>query len=145
MNKIHSPRQQRGAALFVALILLIVITILAVSTMGTSRLELRMAGNTQFSVHAFQAAQSAIENRISASSFTTAGGPVSSTHNYSSIGAQATSVMEYLKSTDVPVGGFSFGAGFQAFHFQIDVEATAPRQARSNQTQGFYIVGPGAN
>ncbi|HLU62460.1 MAG TPA: PilX N-terminal domain-containing pilus assembly protein, partial [Gammaproteobacteria bacterium] len=66
MNKIHSPRQQRGAALFVALILLIVITILAVSTMGTSRLELRMAGNTQFSVHAFQAAQSAIENRISA-------------------------------------------------------------------------------
>ena len=53
MKTASFPRPQRGAALFVALILLLVITILAVSTMGTARLELRMAGNSQFSLQAF--------------------------------------------------------------------------------------------
>lgn len=144
-NMNASAHRQSGAALFVALVLLIVITILAVSTMGTSRLELQMVGNTQFGVNAFQAAQSAIELRISENAFTTAGAPVTRAHEFDDIAADATSTMGYLKSTDVPVGGFSFGAGFQAFHFQIDVEAEAARNAVSEQTQGFYIVGPGGN
>src|SRR5690606_2858774 len=39
-------RRQRGAALVVGLILLMVLTVLAISGMNTSTLELQMAGNT---------------------------------------------------------------------------------------------------
>lgn len=148
MNRNMKPnivKHQRGAALFIALILLLVITILAVSTMGTSRLELRMAGNSQFALHAFQAAQSAIEARIAASNFTTGTAPPPVTHDYTTTGSQATSGITFKTSTDVPAGGYSLGAGYQAFHFQLNVTATAARNARSEQTQGFYIVGPGGS
>jgi Tfp pilus assembly protein PilX len=144
-SPVNLARPQRGAALFIALILLLVITILAVSTMGTSRLELQMAGNTQFGLHAFQAAQSAIEARIAADDFTTGVAPAPVTHSYTTTGASATSSIAYQTSTEVPAGGYSLGAGYQAYHFQIGVTATAARNARSEQAQGFYIVGPGGS
>ena len=45
--------KQRGATLIVGLILLMVLTVLGVSGMNTSRMEVRMAGNTQFRQDAF--------------------------------------------------------------------------------------------
>lgn len=140
------PRQrQSGAALIVALVLLVIITITAVSMMSTTRMELVMAGNTQFGLHAFQAAQSAIEARLDAGGFTTGAAPAAVTHNYAASGSSATSNVAFVLSTDVPAGGYSLGAGFQAYHFQLNAAATAPRGATSNQTQGFYIVGPGGS
>src|SRR5690606_37277184 len=59
-------RRQRGAALVVGLILLMVLTVLAISGMNTSTLELQMAGNTQFSENAFQAAETGIEVALAA-------------------------------------------------------------------------------
>lgn len=58
------PRQ-RGAALIVGLVLLMVLTLLGVSGLTTATLELQMAGNTQQAQHAFQAAESAIEAETS--------------------------------------------------------------------------------
>lgn len=52
--------RQRGAALIVGLILLMVLTVLAVSTMRTATLELLMAGNAQFRENAFQLAETAV-------------------------------------------------------------------------------------
>ncbi|NND37810.1 MAG: pilus assembly protein PilX, partial [Gammaproteobacteria bacterium] len=46
-NNLSSVHRQRGAALIVGLVLMMVLTILAISTMRTSTLELSMAGNTQ--------------------------------------------------------------------------------------------------
>ena len=42
-------RRQGGAALVVGLVLLMILTLLAISGMNTSTLELQMAGNFQFS------------------------------------------------------------------------------------------------
>ena len=50
-------RHQRGAALVVGLLLLLVLTILAISGMTTATLELQMAGNRQYQERAFQAAE----------------------------------------------------------------------------------------
>ena len=52
---------QAGAALIVGLILLMVLTILAISAMRTATLDLTMAGNTQFRENAFQLAESGIQ------------------------------------------------------------------------------------
>ncbi len=57
------PRHdQRGVALVVALVFLLMLTILGVTVMQTSSLEGRMAGNMQEVNRAFHAAESAIEH-----------------------------------------------------------------------------------
>ena len=51
------PTPQRGAALFMALIFLLIMTILGVFGMNLSRMENLMAGNTQFQVSALSDAE----------------------------------------------------------------------------------------
>jgi Tfp pilus assembly protein PilX len=63
-GKSLGPRRQQGAALVIGLILLVVLTILAVSGVFTSTMELRMVRNTQSQEHAFQAAEVAIEDAL---------------------------------------------------------------------------------
>ncbi len=55
---------QRGVALVMAMVILLVLTILGVTIMNVSGLEARMAGNTQESVRAFQFAESAIAQTV---------------------------------------------------------------------------------
>lgn len=52
---------QRGVALIVALVFLLMLTILGVTVMQTASLEGRMAGNAQETNRAFHSAESAIE------------------------------------------------------------------------------------
>lgn len=54
---IDSPSRQQGAALFMALIILLVLTILGVFGMNISRLENLMAGNAQFQTTALNNAE----------------------------------------------------------------------------------------
>ena len=61
VSRSRSSRRQSGAALIVSLILLMVLTVLAVSTMRTASLELLMAGNAQFRENAFRLAQNGID------------------------------------------------------------------------------------
>jgi len=56
-----TPRQQRGVALITALIFLIIITMLSLSNMRSSTLELRMANNDEVRVAAFQMAQAVVD------------------------------------------------------------------------------------
>jgi len=52
--------RQKGIALFISLVLLLVLTIIGVSAVQTTSLEERMARNTHDNVLAFQAAESAL-------------------------------------------------------------------------------------
>lgn len=58
-------KRQQGAVLIVGLLLLVVITILAVSGMNTATTELAMARNDQTYENAFQAAETGLENALS--------------------------------------------------------------------------------
>ncbi len=53
-------KRQSGAALIFGLIMLLIMTLIGVTSMGTSNLEEKMAGNTRDRVVAFQAAESAL-------------------------------------------------------------------------------------
>ena len=57
-----SGRQQQGVALFVSLVLLLVLTIIGVSAVQSTSLEVRMARNDHDSLLAFQAAESALRD-----------------------------------------------------------------------------------
>jgi type IV pilus assembly protein PilX len=57
----RARHRQHGAALIVGLVLLMVLTVLAISAMRTATLDLTMAGNAQFRENAFQLAESGIQ------------------------------------------------------------------------------------
>ena len=69
--RIASRNAQHGAALVVGLLLLVVITVLAISGMNTAATELAMARNDQAYEDAFQAAETGLANALSQGVFNT--------------------------------------------------------------------------
>jgi Tfp pilus assembly protein PilX len=64
-----SPHRQRGAALIVSLIMLLLITMLAMSSFTLGKSNLQIVGNMQQRNQAFAAAQSAVATVISSTQF----------------------------------------------------------------------------
>lgn len=145
-----NPQAQQGAVLVMGLLLLVVITILAVSGMNTATTELAMARNDQNYENAFQAAEAGLENALSQGRFNTIGGTnLTQTVSYHD---SVTSSIEFEDSTLVPDRAFSLGAGsgIAAYHFLATSTAvsardpgnTTDRDAMAVHTQAFYVVGP---
>lgn len=145
-----TPKRQRGAALVIGLVLLMVLTVLGVSGMSTATLELTMASNAQFSQDAFQAAETGIDLVIARRTFNTIPGDPGNVIPLTPLGDgsyAAQSVTGFQGTTPVPDIGFSAGVGtpgvVQAYHFDVVSIGTGPRNARSTHNQSFYVVGPG--
>ncbi len=148
MNRLGTGYQrQQGAALVVGLILLVVLTILAVSGVFTSTMELRMVRNTQSQERAFQAAEVAIEDALA--------NPVLSTSATFIQGSTAVPnsppdlysyQLRFVGQTPLGTGttGYSIGTAFQSYHFEIVATGDGPDEAVADHTQSFYVVGPGA-
>jgi type IV pilus assembly protein PilX len=62
LRKLGPVRRQDGAALIVGLILLLIMTVLGVTSMRTTTLQERMAGNLRDTNLAFQAAEAALRD-----------------------------------------------------------------------------------
>ena len=150
MKNLKRNRQQ-GAALVVGLILLVVITVLAVSGMNTATTELAIARNDQTYENTFQAAENGLEEALAQNTFDT-NTPVTVTKT---ITAQesVTATINFEDSTIVPDKAFSLGVGtgIAAYHFLATSTAeskrggsTTDRDSTATHTQAFYIVGPGA-
>ena len=144
------PGRQRGAALVVGLLLLVVITVLAISGMNTATTELAMARNDQAYEDAFQLAERGLEDALSQGLFNTAGmAPI--TQNVTA-NQRYTATIQYEDSTLVPDAAFSLGVGtgIAAYHFNVTSQAEfrrnpgneTDRDAEATHTQAFYIVGP---
>jgi type IV pilus assembly protein PilX len=145
-------KKQQGAALIVGLILLVVITVLAISGMNTATTELAMARNDQNYEYAFQAAETGLEGALAQGQFNTlAGATVTKNINAND---SVTAQIEFEDSTLVPDKGFSLGvgSGIEAYHFLATAQAEsrrAPgsitdRDSTAVHTQAFYVVGPGS-
>ena len=62
MRRPFNQKTNTGVALFISLVLLLVLTILGVSVVQTTSLEIRMARNEHDSLLAFEAAESALRD-----------------------------------------------------------------------------------
>lgn len=152
MKTMKSIKKQNGAALVIGLLLMLVITVLAISGMNTATTELAMARNDQDYENAFQAAETGLEQAISQGNYTTLGdiNIQSVINDHDSVSATIT----YETSTIVPDRAFSLGSGsgIVAYHFNAVSTAESKRlpggitdrDAGAVHTQSFYIVGPGA-
>jgi len=140
---------QRGAALVVGLIMLVVLTILAITGMNVASTELVMAGTEQDRVRAFSAAETGIERAARVvgdvgtapgAELTVAATDVDGSSVNASTGAateQYETVTRYRGENTICPG--STQNDVVAFHYEIESEGTAARGAESVHTQGVYI------
>jgi type IV pilus assembly protein PilX len=137
-----STSKQRGAALIISLILLMVLTVLAISTMRTASLGLLMAGNAQSRENAFQLAMAGIEATLRG------GEPVAAPDCDAAIADAPVALAELRGSytTTVCYRGQTLpsdsSAGLPVYNYEVTSEgATDQRGARSRLVQGFAITG----
>ena len=136
------PNRQQGAALVVGLMLLVVITILAISGMNTATTELALARNDQAYENAFQAAETGLETTTGNTALAQT---ITSNQNIST-------TIQFEDSTLVPDKAFSLGvgSGIAAYHFLATSQAefrrdpgnVTDRDSTATHTQAFYVVGP---
>jgi hypothetical protein len=138
--------------LYVALLLLLLLTMLAVGGAVTAALELRMAGNAQHRDRALAASEYAVARALSAGAIDTgatlrdparpACGDDCRTPGTSDPWSYTAYYDSSAGGTPVPGGGHSLGAGIEAHHFVIEAAGESARGARAEVTQGYYVVGP---
>ncbi len=154
MKTIKNSHRQSGAALVVGLVLLVVITVLAISGMNTATTELAMARNDQNYENAFQAAEAGLETALSQGRFNTFA-PTTLVQNIN-VHDDVSSVIVFEDTTMVPDRAFSLGAGsgIAAYHFNATATARSmrdtgggptDRDASAVHSQAFYVVGPEAS
>jgi Tfp pilus assembly protein PilX len=139
------PTKQHGAALVVGLLLLLVITMLAISGINSASVEFVMAGNDQYHQNAFQAAEAGIADVLSTAAFnpgagaqTTAGVALSDskTETYD------TTVTPALSGAPQPALWGNKWDSFSTFHFQIDSTGHSARNALASTVQGVAVLSP---
>jgi type IV pilus assembly protein PilX len=139
-HTISIPSRQRGAALAVGLILLLVLTVLAVSGMNTASMELVMAGNEQYRQRAFHASETGIELALADLPSVPQTGAVMSVDRAltGDTESDVVTASQYM-GDDLNLTGFSAGK-FVGLHYQISSVGTSARNSQSQQFQGAYVI-----
>jgi len=143
--------RQRGMALVMAMVILMILTILGITAMTTSSLEEKMSGNIQEQTRAFQAAESGVSEAIARIIAGTSGGVIPTfTINYQG-GRSSARVMSTSNGT-VSGGNRCSGSNSSTcqgaetsawFYYQIASRGTTTTNARTLVEQGVKISGPG--
>lgn len=148
----RTPGAERGAALVVGLIMLVVLTILAITGMSIASTELIMAGSEQDRARAFNAAEAGIERATRTLSDVPAIPGASVEGAVTDVEGAAVNVatgeaveqyqvtVSYRGSTEI-INNFN-GNKIQGFHYEVDSVGTASRGATSTHEQGAYLVNP---
>jgi type IV pilus assembly protein PilX len=138
--------KQRGAALVIGLLLLLVLTILAVSGMNSASVEFIMAGNDQYRQNSFNAAETGIERSLVVGIFNPGLGPVvvnGVIPNLPTNDNFSATILPQLGG--IPMGGMwsNSWASFSTTHFEVTSTGTAARNSTSIHVQGVAVLGPG--
>jgi|SRR5882672_3445273 len=155
-SKLSNPRPssaESGAALVVGMILLLILTLLAISGMSTSTTELVMAGNEQYQENAFQAAETGIERTVTTGNFNAVaeviGAPVTLPSADRGCLSDPTRCPTYTatirpRGASAPPPGYSLDQ-FSAENFEIESLGTSVRDATDTHIQGLFLIVPKAN
>lgn len=141
----HASRRQQGAALVIGLVLLMVLTLLAVSGMNSASLEFIMAGNEQYRSNAFQAAEVGVAQAFVLGDFTgNVVVPQPFAGNTNGNDTWAVSItMPVGTTTRTAPPNYSMNSSFAGFYFEVASQGTSSRGASEVATQGFYKLAPG--
>ena len=147
MRPLKSPERARqsGAVLIVAMILLVVLTLLGVTAMNTTSLQERIASNTQEQVHAFQAAETGLNQAFTDNlafdiTSTYTGGATPTTF----AGAADSAAYEptFLGFSPPPPGSLYSATSFQAAHFNFRSTGISASNLSIVINGGAYQIAP---
>ncbi len=127
--KVGSSHRESGAALAVALVLVLISTLLGVSAMQVSDVESKLTNNEQYRHVAFRAAEAASEQLFTLSNLVTLANDSDSTITTTdSIDSRVTVAAEMRPLGDGPAAGYSLGGqnGFINLKFAATATATIP-------------------
>jgi len=145
------PARQEGIVLVVGLVFLLVLTIIGVTSLRTTTLEQRMAGNMQQRTVAFQDAETRIAmmiRDINSGSLVLSPNDACSGDPHDTPGAINSAISyhlscrEFLGSTEQPRRtDTAFGGQTSLFHFRIRSESETAGNAEVNIQQGGAYEG----
>jgi len=140
----RGPRRERGAALAIALVILLILTLIGVTALLTTAFEGKMAGGTQELNRALRAAEAGLETAIStgASFNLTApqGGSLTS-GDLGGYGATAVYSTAFKTYTRPPrrISGI-YGQSFQAAQFETTSIGRSSTGSESTLYQGAFQI-----
>ena len=141
-----ASHRQAGAALVVGLLLLLVLTILAISGVNSTSLNLVMAGNTQFAQNAFQSAETGIERSMAKNDFNPDPNLAAETLSNEEDEEDETC---FSAVSEVQVCGIAQPAlpgssldNYSTFHFEIKSTGCAKRGASAKNIQALALIAP---
>jgi Tfp pilus assembly protein PilV len=137
--------RQSGAVLIVAMILLVVLTLLGVTAMNTTSLQERIASNTQEQVHAFQAAETGLNQAFADNlafdiTGTYTGGATPT--NFAGADDSASYDTTFLGFSPPPPGSLYSATSFQAAHFNFRATGTSASNLSIVINGGAYQIAP---
>lgn len=125
--------RQNGAVLITSLILLLIMTMLAITTMRTATMEETMARNSAFSNRAFQAAESALaaaaysaNDSVISTALSNGTNSVTTAGLNSNLTSSATVTHQVMDNAPCPGGSMGIGRGgtFENVYFRIDAQGS---------------------
>ncbi len=149
------PGQQRGAVLITALIMLVILTLLGLSSISTTTMEERMSANSQDITRAFQAASTGLtqvfndEEAFDTTNTLESDGTVDDPYDKTAeVGATGTYAYDatsdfnsvYRQST-VPPRGSGWDSTFAYYHFDLSATGSTDTGATTTIHAGAYQVG----
>jgi hypothetical protein len=137
-------RLERGTALVMSLVILLILTILGVTALSTTTLEEKMAGNMQEYTRAFEVAESGVSSALKTPGALNLNMSVNNEFPYThpphgtSKAKVATSFLEY----GTPKRGSGYSAQYRTANFAIRSQGETPANAKVRIDQGIGQVMP---
>lgn len=140
---------QRGAALVIAIMILLVLTVIGIYAVTTSTIDTKISGYQRFNTNAFYAADAGIDFVLATNPFADilctnppcTPSPPNPYTNPAGAAIQFQANVTYQGDTPPPPEmGIGMRAGFWAYHYELDSAGTAPNATQSSvQVRGFRL------
>jgi len=156
-DHISPPARQRGAALFTALILLVIMTLLGMSSMTATTMEERMAANLQEGIRSYQAALTGLTMALhDDKAFETANTketdgtandsyPTQENDTVGGTGANAydasTTYNSVYRQATRPPRGSGWDSSYAYYHFSVTARGNTASGSTATVHAGAYQVG----
>jgi len=141
----HRKHNQRGAALIVGLMMLVIVTLLAVTAVSTSTTELVMAGNEQFRERAFQAAEAGIETAFRKARSGDVDVPLDYGTYLDNTNVPMTDANDHVSTRIEPYGANTLIGNSSKFIgqvFRLTSTGTSVRNSQSVHEAGVWVLAP---
>ena len=144
MRFVINPRDQRGAVLFIAIIMLLILSIIGIYAVGSSTVEIKVSAQKRFYDEAFNAADAGLAFALTTVTF----GNIDSVNpavediDTSATGLNISSLdVYYLGNSPPPVGSGTGLRGFRAHYHRIDSDGndSGGNASATVQAEGYRI------